>query len=80
MVAPRGGPRQGEIPAMPPLSALLHRVCCLAGSAASAEPTDRELLARFASHHDEEAFARLVRREAREQFAIGRLGACGTAG
>ena len=57
---------------MPPLSALLHRVCCLAGSAASAEPTDRELLARFASHRDEEAFARLVRRHGGLVFGVCR--------
>jgi RNA polymerase sigma factor (sigma-70 family) len=57
---------------MLPINALLHRVCCLAGRAASAEPTDRELLARFASHRDEEAFARLVRRHGGLVFGVCR--------
>src|SRR5262245_49669581 len=57
---------------MPPINALLHRVRHLAGQATSAEPTDRELLARFASHHDEEAFARLVRRHGGLVFGVCR--------
>src|SRR5262245_65505942 len=57
---------------MPPINALLHRVRSLAGPAASAEPTDRELLARFASHRDEEAFARLVRRHGGMVFGVCR--------
>lgn len=57
---------------MRPINALLERLNCLADRAASAQPTDRELLARFASGRDEEAFARLVRRHGGLVFGVCR--------
>jgi RNA polymerase sigma factor (sigma-70 family) len=57
---------------MRPIHALLERLNCLVNRAASAGPTDRELLARFASGRDEEAFAHLVRRHGGLVFGVCR--------
>jgi DNA-directed RNA polymerase specialized sigma24 family protein len=57
---------------MRPINALLERLNCLVDRAASAGPTDRELLARFASGRDDEAFARLVWRHGGLVFGVCR--------
>jgi hypothetical protein len=57
---------------MRPINALLERLNCLVDRAGSAGPTDRELLARFASGRDEEAFACLVRRHGGLVFGVCR--------
>jgi RNA polymerase sigma factor (sigma-70 family) len=46
------------------LDTLVRHIRQMAGGTALDAPTDRELLARFVSHRDEEAFAELVRRHA----------------
>jgi len=49
-------------------------------AAAEHAPADPEDQAAVATHQTGKCLLIAVRREAREQFAIGRLGACGTAG
>jgi RNA polymerase sigma factor (sigma-70 family) len=55
-----------------PLQATLCCVRRLLGVPTAAEPTDRQLLERFAARHDEEAFATLVRRHGPLVLGVGR--------